>query len=91
MGRTEPDLRATYEMGSHGEGAAAHALGLPEEFLDWFCITGSADRVRGRLQALASVGLDYCYLVPGALGFADEVGAQSISRIAREVIPAMDV
>ena len=82
-------LRAHYDMAGHGAGAAAHAQGLPDEFLDWFTITGPADRVRRRMQALAAVGLDYCYVVPGALGFADAVGAESIARIAREIIPTV--
>lgn len=90
LARAAEYLRTNYDMSGHGEGVAAHALGLPEEFLDWFTITGSAERVRGRLEALAAAGLDYCYVVPGALGFADPVGAESISRIAREVIPAID-
>lgn len=89
LARAAEYLRASYEMGGHGDGAAAHALGLPDEFLDWFAVTGSADRVRSRLQALQSAGLDYCYVVPGALGFADEVGAESITRIARELIPVL--
>jgi hypothetical protein len=77
-------------MAGHGEGAAEHAKGLPLEFLEWFSATGPADTVRRRLRALADVGLDYCYVVPGALGFPDAVGAESIARVAREVIPAVD-
>jgi hypothetical protein len=82
-------LRTHYDMGGHGAGTAAHAQGLPDEFLDWFTITGPADRVRRRMQTLAAVGLDYCYIVPGALGFADAVGAESIARIAHEIIPSL--
>jgi 5,10-methylenetetrahydromethanopterin reductase len=82
-------LRAHYDMAGHGVGASAHAQGLPDEFLDWFTVVGSADRVRQRMQALAAIGLDHCYVVPGALGFADAVGAESIARIAREVIPSL--
>ena len=66
-----------------------HAQGLPDEFLDRFTVVGSADRVRQRMQALAATGLDYCYVVPGALGFADAVGAESIARIAREILPSL--
>ncbi len=82
-------LRAHYDMAGHGAGAAAHAQGLPDEFLDWFAVVGSADRVRRRMQALAAIGLDYCYVVPGALGFADAVGAESIARIAGEIVPTL--
>jgi 5,10-methylenetetrahydromethanopterin reductase len=82
-------LRDNYDMNSHGKGLAQHARDLPEDFLDWFTVTGSADRVRRRLRDLAAAGLDYCYVVPGALGFADAVGAESISRIAREVLPSL--
>jgi len=82
-------LRTHYDMASHGVGASAHAQGLPDEFLDWFTVVGSADRVRQRMQALAAIGLDYCYVVPGALGFADPVGAESIARIAREIVPSL--
>ena len=31
--------------------------------------------------------LPITYIVPGALGFADAVGAESIARIAHEIIP----
>ncbi len=87
LARAAQFLRAHYDMTAHGEGLAAHARELPDDFLDWFTVTGAADRVQRRLQALAATGLDYCYVVPGALGFADPVGAESIARIAREVLP----
>ena len=90
LSRAVEYLREHYDMAGHGEGAAEHAKGLPAEFLEWFSATGPADSVRRRLQSLADVGLDYCYVVPGALGFPDAVGAESIARIAREVIPAVD-
>jgi 5,10-methylenetetrahydromethanopterin reductase len=90
LARAAQYLRDHYDMAAHGEGVSAHAQGLPEDFLDWFTVTGSADRVRRRLQALADAGLDYCYVVPGALGFADSVGAESMSRIAGEVLPHLD-
>jgi 5,10-methylenetetrahydromethanopterin reductase len=82
-------LRDHYDMTAHGEGLAAHARDLPDDFIDWFTVIGSADRVRRRLAALAAAGLDYCYVVPGTLGFADEVGAASIQRVAREVLPSL--
>ena len=69
--------------------AIAFAIKTLPAFLDWFSATGSADVVRRRLRALADVGLDYCYVVPGALGFADAVGAASIERIASEVVPQL--
>jgi len=84
-------LRSHYDMKNHGQAGATHAQDLPDEFLDWFTVTGSSERVRRRMQDLADLGLDYCYVVPGALGFADAVGAESISRIAAEIIPVVDV
>jgi 5,10-methylenetetrahydromethanopterin reductase len=89
LARAARQLREQYDMTAHGEGLAAHARELPEEFLDWFTVTGSVDRVRRRFADLAATGLDYCYVVPGALGFADAVGAESIARIAREVLPQL--
>ncbi len=89
LARAARRLRATYDMTAHGEGLAAHARELPEEFLDWFTVTGSVERVRRRFRDLAATGLDYCYVVPGALGFADAVGAESMARIAREVLPTI--
>jgi 5,10-methylenetetrahydromethanopterin reductase len=82
-------LREHYDMHAHGQGLAPHARNLPDEFIDWFTVTGPAERVLRRFRDLASVGLDYCYVVPGALGFADAVGAESISRIATEVLPRL--
>ena len=90
LARAASRLREHYDMAAHGEGLADHARDLPEDFLDWFTITGPADRVRRRLEALAATGIDYCYVVPGALGFADAVGAESIARLAREVLPHLD-
>lgn len=87
LARAARHLREHYDMTAHGEGLAAHARALPDDFLDWFTVTGPADRVQRRLHALAETGLDYCYVVPGALGFADAVGAESIARLAREVLP----
>lgn len=89
LARAAQQLRQHYDMTGHGEGLAAHARALPDDFLDWFTVTGSADRVRRRLQDLAATGLDYCYVVPGALGFADAIGAESMARIAREVLPRL--
>lgn len=89
LARAAHQLREQYDMTAHGEGLAAHARELPDDFLDWFTVTGSADRVRRRLHDLADIGLDYCYVVPGALGFADAVGAESMARIAREVLPRL--
>jgi hypothetical protein len=91
LARAAKYLRDNYDMSSHGQGLAQHARDLPNDFIDWFTVAGSAGRVRRRLQDLASVGLDYCYVVPGALGFADAVGAESIERIASEVLPHLDV
>ena len=90
LARAARYLREHYDMATHGQGLAPHARNLPEDFLDWFTVTGPADRVRRRLHDLAGTGLDFCYVVPGALGFADAVGAESISRIAREVLPVLD-
>jgi alkanesulfonate monooxygenase SsuD/methylene tetrahydromethanopterin reductase-like flavin-dependent oxidoreductase (luciferase family) len=90
LARAAKYLRDNYDMNGHGQGLAPHARDLPEDFIDWFTVTGTADRVRRRLEDLAAAGLDFCYVVPGALGFADEVGAESIERIAREVIPFLD-
>lgn len=89
LARVARHLREYYDMQAHGEGLAEHARELPEDFLDWFTVTGSAERVRRRLGDLAAAGLDYCYVVPGALGFADAVGAESMARIAREVLPSI--
>ena len=87
LARAARYLREHYDMAAHGAGVAEHARALPDDFLDWFTVTGSADRVRRRFADLAATGLEYCYVVPGALGFADAVGAESMTRIAREVLP----
>jgi len=88
LARAACALREHYDMTAHGAGVAPHARALPDDFLDWFTVTGSAERVRRRLRDLAATGIDYCYVVPGTLGFADPVGAESITRIAREVLPS---
>ena len=36
-----------------------------------------------RLGQLEELGLDYVYVVPGELGFADPVGRESIEGVAR--------
>lgn len=78
-----------YDMNSFGTGSATDQASMPDEFVDWFAVAGNADHVRRRLDAIADLGLDYCYVVPGELGFADAVGEESIRRVATEIAPLL--
>ncbi len=77
-----------YDMTQFGQAAATDQLAMPDQFVDWFAIAGDAQYVSARLQSLKAIGLDYIYIVPGELGFADEVGKQSIEQIAK-LIPEL--
>jgi 5,10-methylenetetrahydromethanopterin reductase len=82
-------LREHYDMRDHTRADAAHARGLSDAFVDWFAIAGGAELARERLLSLAALGLDFCYVIPGSTGMPRDVAAESILRLARDVIPAV--
>ncbi|MEM1232295.1 MAG: LLM class flavin-dependent oxidoreductase [Pseudomonadota bacterium] len=71
-----------YDMSQFGDGSATDEHSMPDSFVDWFAVTGDATRVLARLQQLRDLGLDYLYVVPGNLGYADAIGQQSIEAVA---------
>jgi len=70
------------------QGATTEAM-MPTEFVDWFAIAGNVDYCRERLKKIAALDLDYCYIVPGNLGFADAVGEASIRSFAKDLLPGL--
>ena len=52
LARAALQLREHCDMTAHGEGLAAHARELPEDFLDWFTVTGPKDRVSERFSII---------------------------------------
>ena len=78
-----------WDMTAHGSADAEHARAVPDSVVDWFAIAGDEQHVFDRLKQLTQIGLDYLYIVPGELGFQDEVGKHSIETLARSVLPAL--
>jgi hypothetical protein len=82
-------LREHYDMRDHTRADAAHARGLTDAFVDWFAVVGGTELARERFRRLAALGLDFCYVIPGSTGMPRDVAAESIVRLARDVIPAV--
>jgi len=83
------ELRAHYDMRSHTRAGAEHARALEDEFIDWFAVAGTTDRVVERFRGLAALGLDFCHVVPGTRELRREAAAMMVQQIAAEVIPAV--
>ena len=82
-------LREHYDMREHTRTGAAHASGLSDEFIDWFAIAGRPDTAIERLKKLASLGLDFAWIIPASTGISREVAAGSIAGLAGKVVPAL--
>ena len=82
-------LLDNYDMAAHGSANAEHAKAIPDELVDWFAIAGNENHVYNRLKQLREIGLDFLYVVPGELGFQDQVGSDSIEQIANAVLPKL--
>lgn len=82
-------LREHYDMRHHTRATAAHAQGLPDEFIDWFGIAGPVEHGRERLQRLAALGLDFVHLIVGSTGAPREVTLGSIQLLAEDVLPGL--
>src|SRR6267378_717562 len=78
-------LREHYDMRDHTRTGVAHTAGIGDDFVDWFAIAGPPDVARERLQQLASLGLDFCHVIPGSTGMPREVAVSSVRRLAQEV------
>ena len=77
-------------MEQFGQASATDEVAMPDAFVDWFAVAGDKDHVLQRLRQLKAIGLDYLYVVPGQLGFADEVGLQSIEQVAELISSLSD-
>jgi 5,10-methylenetetrahydromethanopterin reductase len=84
-------LAANYDESRHGQGAAAHARGLTDDFIDRFAVVGSADTVTDRLAELASLGLERIIVVAGSLDADPEALAASNAQFAARVLPRLRV
>jgi 5,10-methylenetetrahydromethanopterin reductase len=82
-------LRAHYDMKEHTQSSAHHTAGISDEFVDWFAIAGPAERALPRFRALAALGLDFCYVVPGSTGVARELASASRGGLAQEILPPL--
>ena len=82
-------LRQHYDMREHTQARAAHAQALEDEFIDWFAIAGPPDAVIARFERLATLGLDFCHVVPGTGEMRREAIVGVLHRIAADVIPAV--
>jgi len=82
-------LREHYDMRAHTRTDTAHAAGLSEEFIDWFAIAGPPAAAIERFRALAALGLDFLWVIPGSTGMPRDVAAASLGSLARDVVPAL--
>ncbi len=82
-------LREHYDMRDHTRTGVAHTAGIGDDFVEWFAIAGPPDVARERLQQLATLGLDFCHVIPGSTGMPREVAVSSVRRLAQEVLPAL--
>jgi hypothetical protein len=82
-------LRTHYDMKEHTQSSAQHTAGIGDEFVDWFAIAGPAERALPRFRALATLGLDFCYVVPGSTGVVRELASASLLGLAQEILPAL--
>jgi 5,10-methylenetetrahydromethanopterin reductase len=80
-------LAADYDESLHGQGKAAAAQAMTDEFIDRFAVCGSAAEVLERLQALGELGLDRIIVVPGSLDADPATLARSDERFAGDVLP----
>ncbi len=80
-------LRGQYSFGGHGQSESAHAQLLSEEFIDWACLVGSPEACVDRLQGVFSQGLEYVYLLVGALGTSAEDRREVFKLLADKVLP----
>lgn len=82
-------LRQNYDMKNHTRTGVAHTAGISDEFVDWYAVVGPVATALKRFRALAALGLDFCWIIPGSTGMSREVGAASLTALAREVVPQL--
>jgi 5,10-methylenetetrahydromethanopterin reductase len=87
--RTATYLRAHYDMAQHTRADAQHTAGIDDDFVDWFSITGPAERAIPRFRALARIGLDFVHVIPSSTGVPRDVAAASLMTLGRDVLPAI--
>lgn len=77
--------REGYDYHDHAEVGARHASFVTDEVVDRFCVIGSAEQVRQKLQVLREVGVDQfnLYLMNG-----DE--HQTLEAFGRDIIPQVN-
>lgn len=80
-------VREHYDMREHTRAGAVHTRGIRDDFVDWFGIVGSAEHARGRLGALADLGIDFVHVVPGSTGADPAVVGASLQALSKEVLP----
>lgn len=78
MRQVTEHLVSQYDTQHHTEGSAPHTEFLSDEFIEWFAVTGTADRVTDRLAQLIDTGLSHIYFVGGGQ-----------SEFVQDVLPAL--
>ena len=82
-------LAHDYDESRHGQGAAAHARALEDEFIDRFAVVGPAAEVAERLRELAALGLERTVMVPGSLDADRALVARTNEAFAHDVLPRL--
>lgn len=78
-----------YDDRAHATAHSAQADDLPDDFLDRFCVIGTADHCVERLRELIALGLDHVIVVGGGRDTDPALRHRSDEVFAQEVLPSL--
>jgi probable F420-dependent oxidoreductase len=78
------EQRSSYDYHVHAEQGTEHSRYVPDEIIDRFCVIGSVDAVRAKLEQLAALGVGEVNLYPHVGEFESVV-----ETYGREFLPAL--
>jgi hypothetical protein len=76
-------------MKDHTRATSAHAQAMEDRLVDWFAIAGAPESVLPRFDALASLGLDFIYLVSTSADAPRDVARTSLELTGKHVLPLL--
>jgi len=80
-------VAASYDMDHHGSTTSPQALGLSDDTIDRFAVTGSPAECIEKLQALIELGPARLHLRSGGVGVDAEANADAARRLSNDVLP----
>lgn len=82
-------LGTDYDMADHATAGSAHAVALPDEFIDRFAVAGSTEHCISRLSELVEAGAERLVLVPGSRDADPAEIFASMTLLASDVLPRL--